>query len=95
MFEHRLSGLAIQMWALKRRGNWYGVHRSHTLDACDVLHNLKHTLRQGHRDLKRRGKSNREGAKNRRWRKWKAAQPKDPHVLIWPDYAIDRRDFAA
>ena len=37
---------------------------------------VRRDMMQNVRDLKRRGKSNREGANNRRFREWKASQPK-------------------
>lgn len=103
--EHRLMGYALQMWLLKRAGKWVNSYpadwhpsqRSLSLDAVEVKRNLRHAIWQGSRDLSRRGRSNREGSKNRRWRKWKAEYDKQnpPHEFIsWPDYGLDARDFA-
>lgn len=93
--RHRLTGCFLNAWLLKKRGKWRDVFGGRTLDAMQVIHSLRHLLRQGHRDYKRRGLSNREGANNRRWRKYLAARPRVEvfGTIVWPDYAIDPKDW--
>lgn len=93
----RLVSLALRFWLLRVSGrDWRecGGHRYRTTAFWQAWQDARHTIRQGPHDYKRRGQSNREGANNRRWRRWQAGQ--NPGACIcWPDYAIDARDFAA
>jgi hypothetical protein len=77
------------------REQWFARRETAVRNACSPIYrDTRHALHYATRDRARRGQSNREGAKNRRWRKWEAQRAMDPHI-IWPDYAIDQRDYAA
>lgn len=80
LFRLRLSGRHLGLYGQKSNAFW------------QVIAECRHYMKQNTHDRKRRGLSNREGSNNRRMRKFLATQD-TRGVLVWPDYAIDKRDF--
>ena len=83
--KHRLTSLALRLWLCRRIDDDY----RRRIALANVRMDIRHTLQQGHRDLKRRGLSNREGCRNRRWRRyWVDSAESRKGTILWPDYAL-------
>lgn len=85
--KHRLTPFNLQIWILKRKGEWRRDGFNLSGKACRVIGEVRHTIMQGSRDLKRRGLSNREGSRNRRWRAYEATL-KMVDVVEWPSMRV-------
>ncbi len=72
--EHRLTHYQIALSSLRRRGELFYPSGGKTIKHNQIFLDARHTIRQGPRDTKRRGLSNREGSSNRRFRKWENSQ---------------------
>ena len=83
--KHRLTSLALRLWLCRRIDDDY-LRR---IALANVRADIRHTLNQGHHDYKRRGFTNREGLRNRRWRRyWADSAENRKGTIVWPDYAL-------
>lgn len=65
-----LARAQLRLWLLRRSKG------RDSLEYRQARASIKHDLHNAHRDTKRRGKSNRNGSGNRRWRKYEATAPR-------------------
>lgn len=65
---------SFSLWLARRRSEQGEFGERFPYPVANSLRGFRHDMRQNHRDFKRRGLSNREGAGNRRWRRFLATR---------------------
>jgi hypothetical protein len=85
--KHRLSSFAIRLWLLRLSGKHRNMYGERSTEVHRIRSDARHLIAQGSRDCRRRGLSNREGSRNRRWRAYEATLVR-VGVVEWPSMRV-------